>query len=160
MCMEKLFSPIKLGTRIVLLFSATTFLFYSCRKVDHLNPILKHFQQVNLVDNNGEYHASHTDANLVNAWGMAWTPNGFVWVNAEDGHVSAVYNSEGGTVRPAVAIPSPTDFSQGSPTGIVFNGTDGFVLEKGGPARFIFVGVDGVLSGWNPDYGNTAERIK
>jgi uncharacterized protein (TIGR03118 family) len=158
--MEKLFFPLRMGPRIAMLFSATVFLFLSCRKLDKVGPFLKHFDQVNLVDNNGEYHASQTDAGLINAWGIAWSPNGFAWVNAEDGHISAVFNGEGGTVRPHVAIPSPTDESGGSPTGIVFNGTDGFVLEKGGPARFIFVGVDGVLSGWNQQFGNAAGRIK
>ena len=160
MCMEKLFFPTRLGTRIVLLFFATTFLFLSCKKHDQLNPILKHFEQVNLVDNNGEYHAAHTDPMLINAWGIAWSPNGFAWVNSQAGHVSAIYTGEGATVRPSVAIPSPMDFTHGNPTGIVFNGTDGFVLEKGGPARFIFVGVDGVLSGWNQEFGNTAARIQ
>jgi uncharacterized protein (TIGR03118 family) len=160
MCMEKLFFPARMGTRIVLLFSATMFLFLSCRKLDKVNPILKHFNQVNLVDNNGENHALHQDPNLINAWGMAWTPNGFVWVNAEAGHLSFVYNGDGGTIRPPVAIPSPMDFTSGHPTGIVFNSTDGFMLTKGGPARFIFVGVDGVLSAWNQEFGNTADRIK
>jgi uncharacterized protein (TIGR03118 family) len=158
--MEKLVFPVRMGSRIALLFSATMFLFLSCKKLDHLGPILKHFRQVNLVDNNGEYHAAHTDPSLINAWGLAWTPNGIAWVNAEDGHISAVYNAEGGTVRPHVAIPSPTDFTSGSPTGIVFNGTTGFELEKGGPARFIFVGTDGVLSAWNQEFGNTAGRVK
>ena len=162
--MEKLLFPKRLGARLVVLFSATMFLFLSCKKIDqkldHL-PILKHFEQVNLVDNNGEYNAAHMDPMLINAWGIAWSPNGFAWVNAEDGHVSAIYNSEGGTVRPPVAIPSPTDLTGGgSPTGIVFNGTTGFELEKGGPARFIFVGVDGILSGWNQEFGNIAARIK
>ena len=158
--MEKLFLPVQTGKRIAIAFSATMFLFLSCKKLDHFNPILKHFTQVNLVDNNGEYHASHLDPGLINAWGIAWTPNGFAWVNAEDGHVSNIYTGEGATVRPPVAIPSPGDFTTGSPTGIVFNSTDAFVLEKGGPARFIFVGVDGVLSGWNQEFGNTAGRIK
>lgn len=148
-----------MGTRLVLLFFATTFLFLSCRKLDKVGPFLKHFNQVNLVDNNGEYHASHQDPTLINAWGIAWSPNGFAWVNAEVGHISAIYNSEGGIVRPSVAIPSPTDFTTGSPSGIVFNGTSGFELEKGGPARFIFVGTDGVVSGWNPEFGNTAARL-
>jgi uncharacterized protein (TIGR03118 family) len=41
----------------------------------------------------------------------------------------------------------------------VFNGSNDFVLSNGQPARFIFVGVDGVLSGWNAAAGNTAIRI-
>src|SRR5690348_11691423 len=117
MCMEKVFFPLRMGTGNLLLFFATTFLFISCRKLDKAGPFLKHFEQVNLVDNNGEYHAAQKDPMLINAWGIAWSPNGFAWVNAEDGHISAIFNAEGGTVRPHVAIPSPMDFTSGSPTG-------------------------------------------
>jgi len=46
----------------------------------------------------------------------------------------------------------------GAPSGIVFNGSTGFKLTNNNPARFIFVGTDGVISGWNG--GNKAERIK
>ena len=41
-------------------------------------------------------------------------------------------------------------------TGAVFNSTSDFVLSNGSPARFIFDGIDGVISGWNPAAGNNA----
>jgi len=40
----------------------------------------------------------------------------------------------------------------GAPTGIVANETNGFVITKGAssaPAEYVFVGEDGVISGWN-----------
>lgn len=160
--MEKLFFPMRLGTRLVVFISATMFLFSACKKSDRdLNPLLKHFQQVNLVDNNGEYHAKRTDPKLINAWGIAWNPTGVAWVNSQGGHFSAIWDAEGTQLRPPVVIPSPMDFANGNPTGIVFNANnEAFILAKGGAARFIFVGVDGILSAWNPAFGNTAGRVK
>src|SRR6516225_7828007 len=42
----------------------------------------------------------------------------------------------------------------GTPTGIVANTTQDFVISndgKSGPARFIFDTIDGLICGWNPD---------
>lgn len=39
----------------------------------------KFYEQHNLVSN-GAVPAGHTDTNLVNAWGIAFNPNGSVWV--------------------------------------------------------------------------------
>lgn len=146
-------------TGTIIVFSSL-FILFACRKLEDLNPFLKHFSQVNLVDNNHEYAAANTDPKLINAWGIAFSPNGIAWVNSQGGHVSAVYNKDGGTLRPPVNIPSPGSLNGGNPTGIVFNGSADFVLGHGGPARFLFVGVDGILSGWNQDYGSTAGRLK
>lgn len=122
---------------------------------------LKDFAQVNLVANNNEYAAARVDPVLLNAWGLAFSSGGTPWVNATGGHVSAVYDKEGVTVRPAVNIPSPGGPAGGLPTGIVFSGsTTDFILSNGQPARFIFVGVDGVLSAWNGGAGNNAFLIK
>ena len=122
---------------------------------------LKDFNQVNLVSNSSAFSPAHNVAALQNAWGLAFSSGGTAWVNAEAGHISALYDKEGVTVRTPVNIPSPTDTIGGSPTGIVFSGsaTD-FMLTNGQPARFIFVGDDGVLSAWNGAAGNNALRIK
>jgi uncharacterized protein (TIGR03118 family) len=120
---------------------------------------LKDFSQVNLVANNNEYGATHTDPTLMNAWGLTFSSGGTAWVNSTGGHVSEVYDKDGNLIaaRPAVNIPSPGGATGGSPTGIVFNSsaTD-FILANGKPAAFIFVGVDGILSGWNGPAGNNA----
>jgi uncharacterized protein (TIGR03118 family) len=120
---------------------------------------LRNFQQVNLVSNNGADAPTLTDPTLQNAWGIAWSPGGIAWVNAEAAHVSHLYTGEGAIVRPAVNIPSPTDTIGGAPTGVVFAGGAGFKLANGQPAAFLFAGDDGVLSGWNGPAGNNALRI-
>jgi uncharacterized protein (TIGR03118 family) len=130
-----------------------------CKK-QHLPKALKDFKQVNLVANNGEYANLHTDPSLINAWGLTFSSNGIAWVNSEAGHVSALYDKEGVAVRAPIKIPSPGAPAGGNPTGIVFNGSADFVLSNGQPARFIFVGLDGVLSAWNGNAGDTALRIK
>jgi uncharacterized protein (TIGR03118 family) len=127
------------------------------------NP-LKNFMQVNLVGNNDEYDPAFIDPALVNAWGLAFTSNGIAWVSSQAGHVSTVYNSEGGTVRPPVNIPSPGGPTGGNPTGVVFNGSNtDFLIPNpttgSAAARFIFVGVDGQVSAWNSAQGNNAYRV-
>jgi uncharacterized protein (TIGR03118 family) len=123
----------------------------------------KHFVQVNLVANNSEYPPARIDPVLVNAWGLAFSSTGVAWIGAQGGHVSTVYNSEGVQLRPPVNIPSPGGPTGGNPTGVVFSSsTTDFVLPapNNQPARFLFVGVDGVLSGWNGAAGNNAVLIK
>jgi uncharacterized protein (TIGR03118 family) len=142
-------------TILILIFVA------GCQKhTDH--QALKEFRQENLVANNNEYSAPHVDPTLLNAWGLAWSPTGIAWVNAQAGHVSEVYDNEGNIVRPPVSIPSPGGTTGGNPTGIVFNsgGSSSFMLGNKQKALFLFVGVDGVLSGWNGALGNNAQLIQ
>ena len=123
---------------------------------------VKSFMQVNLVANNGNYNAAHIDATLKNAWGIAWSPGGTAWVNAQGGHVSELYNGEGVKAALTVNVPSPGGNEGGNPTGIIFNpNVADFVIPSGNanaPTRavFIFVGVDGIVSGWNPSWANHA----
>lgn len=117
-----------------------------------------HFSQTNLVSDVPGW-AAHTDASLVNAWGLAWSTGGVAWIGSQAGHVSDVYDREGNTVLGPVTIPSPLATTGGNPTGVVLNSTTGFPLTTGGAARFIFVGVDGVLSAWNGAQGTHAAMI-
>jgi len=133
--------------------------------VEHKNPDLKNFNQVNLVGNNDEYNAAHIDPHLLNAWGLAFSSGGIAWISSQEGHVSTVYDKDGNMLaaRPEVAIPSPDSATGGLPTGTVMNSdtnTADFHLSNGTPGRFFFVGLDGVLSGWNPAAGNFALKIK
>jgi uncharacterized protein (TIGR03118 family) len=123
------------------------------------NELHANYEQVNLVGDDNTYNPMRIVPDLRNAWGMAFAPSGPDWVNAEVTGLSMIFNSQGGDVRPPVAIPSPTnDMGGGHPSGIVFNGSGGFRLPNGNAARFIFVGTDGVISGWNG--GNVAIRVK
>lgn len=118
---------------------------------------LKDFVQVNLVGDNEEYNPAHIDANLINAWGIAFPANGPAWVTSFGTSESVIYNGNGTTARSPVTIPSHAAVSGGHPTGIVANPTSDFKLPNGNPARFIFAEAEGLLSGWNG--GNEAIKM-
>ena len=130
----------------------------ACRKPHHLPPFANDFQQVNLVATNSSYGAATVDATLLNGWGIAFAPSGPAWVSSNGAGLSNIYSATGAILRPGVTIPTNGASTGGAPTGAIFNGTTGFKLSNGNPARFIFVGEDGVISGWNS--GNGAEVAK
>lgn len=109
------------------------------------------YQQHNLVSD-GSVAADHIDANLVNAWGIAFNQFGPVWISDNGSGFSTVYNGAGVHLL-QVTIPSPTDpLGGGNPTGIVFNGNaNTFPVPSPGSgfARFIFATEDGVIAVWN-----------
>jgi uncharacterized protein (TIGR03118 family) len=114
------------------------------------------YQQTNLVSNKaGE--APVTDPNLDNAWGLAAGPTTPWWVNDNDTGLSTLYNAQGQIVPLVVTVPDPLNSPAGmtsSPSGIVFNGTSGFVVNENGTsgaALFIFDTEDGTISAWNPN---------
>lgn len=119
------------------------------------SPLVKDFQQVNLVANNDEYGAVRIDPAFINGWGIAFSGSGIAWVSAEGTGLSEIWDKDGVELRPAVTIPTVGDaISGGHPSGQVFNSTSDFKLPNGNPARFIFAGLDGIISGWNG--GNSA----
>src|ERR1700754_463072 len=145
---------------VVLSLVACLVLTIGCRRTVIDKKDLRDFQQVNLVDNNGEYNAKLTDPTLLNAWGLAFSSNGIAWVNSMSGHVSELYTAEGAIVRAPVKIPSPGQTVGGLPTGVVFSGGKGFKISNGQASNFLFVGVDGILSGWNGAANTRALLIK
>jgi len=105
---------------------------------------------VNLVSDNSLYAAIKTDTNLVNAWGIAISPNGRIWVSDAGTGVSTVYDGTGATVIQPVIVTSEAKGVRGHPTGIVYNSTTDFMISKSGsPAKFIFAGLDGSVTAWN-----------
>jgi uncharacterized protein (TIGR03118 family) len=102
------------------------------------------------------------DANLAVPWGIAFSPKGPIWISNNGSGTSTVYSGKNLGFRfpslnplvvrvpPGAATPAGTP---GSPTGIVFHGTTGFVVSQNGvsgPALFIFATSDGTISGWSP----------
>jgi uncharacterized protein (TIGR03118 family) len=86
------------------------------------------------------------DTQLVNAWGLAASPTGPWWTANEARSTSTLYSGTGRKQRLTVHV-------DGGPTGIVFNGGDGFLIHGGGhsdPARFIYACEDGKLRAWTP----------
>jgi len=98
------------------------------------------------------YRAANTDAHLVNAWGIAFNPQGFVWVANNGTSTSTLYDGAGVPQSLVVSIPAGTA-GPAKPTGIVFNGSSAFTVTQGGVSGasvFIFAGEGGTISGWSP----------
>lgn len=112
------------------------------------------FYDVHNLVSDGFVTADHIDEHLVNSWGIAFNPNGVWWVSDADAGVSTLYDGNGNINSLVVNIPGGDGgAATGGPTGIVFNGSDDFIVSDGlfsEPARFIFAGEDGVISAWAP----------
>jgi uncharacterized protein (TIGR03118 family) len=112
------------------------------------------YRQTNLVSDIPQL-AAVTDQNLANPWGIARSATSPWWVADNVTGVSTLYNGSGQRFplnNPLVVAVPPRlgGTGAGTPTGIVFNGSSDFEVAPGQPARFIFVTLDGTISGWNP----------
>ena len=116
------------------------------------------YQLTNLVSNQvGK--AKHTDPLLVNAWGIAYGPGGPFWLSDTGTGFSTIYDGGGNNQGLTVLVPSATGAAEpGSPTGIVFNGSNDFQIQ-GSPAVFLFATLDGTISGWVPNVNFNAALI-
>jgi uncharacterized protein (TIGR03118 family) len=143
-------TPTKLIAGCVLLILITAI--SSCSKSDNTSPSTtsnQSFSVINLVASDASYKGARVDPHLINAWGIAFSPTGTAWISSPGDHSSTVYNSSGGQALAPVAIPMHGAATGGVPTGQIYNASTGFTLPNGTPARFIFAGADGVISGWN-----------
>ena len=84
--------------------------------------------------------APNTDPNLINAWGIAFNPTGFVWVTNTGSSTSTLYDGNG--LRQTLVVKTPA-----APIGIVFNGSKSDF--KGSP--FIFSTAAGAIAAWSPE---------
>ena len=115
------------------------------------------YQLTNLVSNQvGQ--AKHTDPLLVNAWGLTYGPGSPFWVSDNNSGWSTLYDGAGHKQGLQVVIPSASGRGPGSPTGIVFNGSQDFQVQ-GWAAVFLFATLDGTISGWAPQSNPNAAII-
>lgn len=127
---------------------------------------LAQYVQFNLVSNEPRGSAN-VDPHLINGWGLAFFPTSPFWVSNNGSGTSTLYDHSGNAIPLVVTIPpapSQPFGPQGTPTGIVTNGTGGFmVTENGisGPALFLFDTEDGTISGWSPsvDFANAVIAV-
>ena len=105
------------------------------------------YAQHNLVSD-GFVPADHINPDVVNAWGLVAGPTTPWWIVDNGTGKSTLYNVPTGTFPLTVTVPGAGG-AQGNPTGIVFNGGGGFVVNNGAgtsAARFIFASEDGTIS--------------
>ena len=96
--------------------------------------------------------AKLTDANVVNAWGLALSPTSPLWV-ANNGTNTATLYSGGVGGATVTKVGLTVTIAGGAPTGQVFNDTTDFVVSGPGgsaPARFMFASEGGEITAWNP----------
>jgi uncharacterized protein (TIGR03118 family) len=109
------------------------------------------YHQTNLVSDLPGM-AQLTDPDLVNPWGLAFSPSSPAWVadNGTDRATLCRGFVNGSAIQ---KVPLVVSIPGGAPTGQVFNPTSGFVVRSGtasGPALFIFDSEAGLVTGWNP----------
>ncbi len=120
---------------------------------------------------------NHVDPNLINGWGVAFFGQSPFWVSDQNTSLSTLYKSDGTPIPLVVQIPCVVSGSPVAPcpkpapplscrfpnpclssppvffgsTGMVFNpfASAGDFAIAGGPARFIFDTLDGLIVGWN-----------
>lgn len=113
----------------------------------HHGTAISGFTKVNLVSDQVG-HAALRDTDLVNAWGLALGPTTPLWVANNHSATSTIYT--GGAVgHPITKQGLTVSIPGGAPTGQVFNGTSGFKLKDGSPAKFIFASESGHITAWN-----------
>ena len=97
--------------------------------------------------------AAHTDPNLVNPWGISFSPMSPFWVSDNGKGVATLYDSSGTPLPLVVSIPAPGG-GRAAPTGQVFDGMGAF-----GNNLFLFATEDGTIAGWRGALGTTAETL-
>jgi len=115
------------------------------------------FVQTNLVsDQSGK--ATYTDPNLVDAWGISYSPGGPFWISDNVTGLSTVYNGSGVNQGLVVTLPKATGLSTpAAASGNVYNGTSSFIIPGSTQAIFLFDTEDGTISAWNS--GTTATKV-
>jgi uncharacterized protein (TIGR03118 family) len=93
--------------------------------------------------------APHTDPLLKNAWGLAYAPGGPFWISDEASGWSTLYDGKGNPQSLQVIIPPASGTGPGTPTGIVYNGSQEFQIDTWASV-FLFATLDGTISGWSP----------
>jgi uncharacterized protein (TIGR03118 family) len=113
---------------------------------------VNNFTQTNLVSDIPGL-AVTTDPDLVNPWGVSFSPASPFWVSDNGTGLATLYNGAGVKQGLIVTIPG-TGGDRGAPTGTVFNGSTSFNGDL-----FIFAGENGTISGWRGALGTTAETL-
>lgn len=124
--------------------------------------VAQHYVQENLVSDLASPPGGPPkiiDLDLVNPWGVAYSPTSPFWVANQHSGTATLYSVNGTTgaiskVPLVVTVPGSLVGHPTGPTGQIFNPTSSFVVSAGGgsgPALFLFSALNGTISGWNPN---------
>ena len=119
------------------------------------------YVQTNLISDVPGWAAT-TDPNLVNAWGISFSPTSPAWIADNGTGLSTLYTGTGSIVPLVVTIPPPGSTGTSAPTGMVFNGGGAFnVTANGvtGSSVFLFDTEDGTISGWSPSVDRAQRHL-
>jgi uncharacterized protein (TIGR03118 family) len=111
------------------------------------------YTPTSLVEDFAGGAARTTDPQLVNPWALAFGPTSSIWVVNNHSDTATIYDGNG---RPSPLVVHFEPSAAGAAfdaTGMVFNGTADFVLNRAGQttaALFIFAGEGGMIAGWSP----------
>jgi uncharacterized protein (TIGR03118 family) len=97
------------------------------------------------------------DTNLLNVWGMSFSPTSPFWISGDGSGLALVYAvtyDANGMVQVAKVNLEVTVPGEGNPTGQGWNGTHGFRTNV-----FIFASENGTISGWRGSLGTAAEIL-
>ena len=108
---------------------------------------LAQYQSTNL-DSDLAGKAKHQDTLLKNAWGLAYAPGGAFWVSDEASGWTTLYDGQGNIQSLKAVIPPASGTGTGSPTGMVYNGSQEFKI-KNWVSEFLFATLDGTIQGWS-----------
>jgi uncharacterized protein (TIGR03118 family) len=106
--------------------------------------------------------ADHTDPNLVNPWGNAFSATSPFWVGNNGSGTSTLYDGTG-TPNAAIVvqIPSPGGVATGGAvSGVIVNATaTAFLITPGAQSQFAFCTEDGLIAGWNSGVDATHAKV-
>jgi uncharacterized protein (TIGR03118 family) len=104
--------------------------------------------------------ADHTDPNLVNPWGNAFSAGSPFWVGDNGTGLSTLYDGTGTPSATVVEIPAAGGGTNGPVSGVIVNSVaTAFLLAPGKQSQFMFCSEDGVISGWNGSLDATHARV-
>jgi uncharacterized protein (TIGR03118 family) len=111
------------------------------------SPALAQYKLTNLTSNQTG-KAKHVDSLLQNAWGLVYAPGSPFWVSDENNGWSTLYDGAGVPQSLQVIVPPASGTGPGSPTGLVYNGSNEFKIDTW-TSLFLFATLDGTIQGWS-----------
>jgi uncharacterized protein (TIGR03118 family) len=115
--------------------------------------LLQRVTKTVLIADTSDAGPQHVDPDLVNAWGLVFSPNGVAWISDNGTGKATLFppNADGGAIPSVIVPPPPSDLAldadaTAAPTGMVLNRNSLAFLGD----LFIVSTEDGTISGWQP----------